>query len=168
MTTAFQSGAFQQDAFQIDAAGTSYSLIGDPGSYSLAGGTASLSVGRKITANAGSYSLSGGSATLKAGRALTANAGTYSITGGSATLTKTGGGTSYTLTALAGEYKFTGFDYVNGDYVVDDYVTGSAVMELTRRLRGGGGAKKQPQKPQYIDDAEVMEIIMMFMALEEA
>ena len=104
---------------------TAYSLTANAGTYSLSGGTAALSLGRKITATAGSYSLTGGTAALKVGRKITANAGTYSLTGGSATLTKTAGATAYALTALAGSYAITG---------------GSAVLKAGRTLTALAGS----------------------------
>lgn len=104
---------------------TAYTLTGLAGSYSLTGGSASLSVSRKITGNAGSYALTGGSASLKVNRKLTGNAGSYLVTGGSATLTKSAGSVAYSLTGLAGVYSLSG---------------GSASLKANRSLVGLSGA----------------------------
>lgn len=127
--------------------GTSYTLTGLAGSYSLSGGTASLKVARSVTANAGTYALSGGTAVLKVARNITANAGTYGLTGGnavvtvqrkltgnagayslsggSATLTKSAGAVAYALTGDAGVYSLTG---------------GTAGLVVNRSLVGDAGS----------------------------
>lgn len=94
---------------QGTAGGTNYTLTATAGTYALTGGTAALSVGRKITALAGSYGVTGGNAALSLGRTLTALAGSYGVTGYSANLTKTGA-VAYTLTAQPGVYTLTGGD----------------------------------------------------------
>lgn len=81
-------------------------LTGDPaGSYSLTGGSATLSKDKSLTGNAGTYSLIGESASLSIGFGLIGNAATYTLTGGSADLAK-----GKVLTGNAGSYSLTGGD----------------------------------------------------------
>jgi hypothetical protein len=85
--------------------GTTYTLSAAPGSFTLSGQAATLSVQRKLAAAAGSFTLAGQSASLSIQRRLTAGAGSFALTGDSATLSvgrrlTTGAGT-FTLAGAA-------------------------------------------------------------------
>lgn len=162
----------------LQAGGTSYTLTGLAGTYSLSGGSASLKVGRAITANAGTYSVNGGTATLKVGRSLTASAGTYSLTGGSAalsvgrkltasagsysitgssaTLTKATGATAYSLTGLAGSY------VIAGSPAVMAYTPAAPIL-----LQPGDGVDPRKRKPREFDQ-EREESLALRQMLERA
>ena len=76
---------------------------GTPGNYALTGGTANVSYGAKLVANAGSYSLAGNTADLKVAATLAAEAGSYALTGDTANLT-----VAATLIADSGSYSLVG------------------------------------------------------------
>jgi hypothetical protein len=80
-----------------------YTLIADPGSYTITGAAATLSTSLNLNAAAGSYTITGAPATLSRGVNLNAAAGNYTITGAPATLS-----TSLNLNAAAGSYTITG------------------------------------------------------------
>lgn len=118
--------------FPAGAAAGSYTLVADPGSYTVTGQDADLRVARNITAevgsysytgtaadllkgfriglDAGSYSLTGQATTLRYNRIIDAVAGSYTYTGQDATLTYTPATGDYSIVAEAGSYSLTGQD----------------------------------------------------------
>jgi hypothetical protein len=80
-----------------------YTLIADPGNYTITGAPATLSRSIPLNAAAGSYTITGAPATLSRSIPLNAAAGSYTITGAPATLS-----TSLNLNAAAGSYAITG------------------------------------------------------------
>jgi hypothetical protein len=101
-------------------------LTAEAGTYSLTGVDAALRADRRITGAAGAYSLTGVAAGLRADRRLTGDQGTYSLTGVAADLLYSGvGGSPYTLTAAAGTYSLTGV---------------AAALRADRRVAGTAGA----------------------------
>ena len=85
------------------APGGSTTMVADVGTYTLAGQSAALLVGRVVVATAGTYTLAGQAAGLLVGRKLTAASGTYTLTGQSVTLLH-----NSVLTAAAGSYSIAG------------------------------------------------------------
>lgn len=86
-------------------------LTADTQSYALTGQTAGLAFNRTLSAASGSFSLAGQDAGLSFNRVLSAESGSYALTGQDATLTYTPvGGPTYTLTADSGSFALTGQD----------------------------------------------------------
>lgn len=90
----------------VNAAGGSFTLPSDQGSYSLTGQSANLLLNRKLTADYGTYALTGQDAGLLFNRLVSAVQGSYALTGQDATLTYTQPGV-YSLTAESGTYNWT-------------------------------------------------------------
>jgi len=80
-----------------------YTLIADPGSYTITGAPATLSTSLNLNAAAGSYTITGAPATLSTSLNLNADPGSYTITGAPATLSR-----SIPLNADPGSYTITG------------------------------------------------------------
>lgn len=80
-----------------------YELSCAAGSYSITGGSATLSYIKTVAANAGSYSITGNAAEFRYDQVLQGNAGSYTLTGADA-------GFSYdqVLTAEGGSFAITG------------------------------------------------------------
>jgi len=92
-------------SYAMEMDGSVLPLVADSGSYTLAGGAASLEWGHLIAADSGSYSLTGGAAGLLHGYPLSAASGSYTLTGGDASLEY-----GRRLDAESGSYSLTGSD----------------------------------------------------------
>ena len=131
-TTGAQTATFTQSvdnshtthviAFKKATASSNYTLTAQGGSYSLAGGSASLLRSKKIVSTGGSYALTGASAILKRSKYILANGGSYTLTGASAILLKN---LNWKLTAQGGAYSLTG---------------ASAGLLRSKRIIASGGA----------------------------
>lgn len=119
--------------FGVPAAGYTYTLTADSGSFALTGQTVSLAFNRVLAADtqsyaltgqavglafnrtlsaaSGSFSLDGQDAGLAFNRVLSAASGSYALAGQDATLTYTPiGGPTYTLVAASGAFALAGQD----------------------------------------------------------
>lgn len=136
---------------------TNYTLSGANGSYALTGQAASFKRGYALGGANGSYSYSGIAASFKRGYGLSGASGSYSFTGKAATLTYTpgSGAVAYTLSGANGSYLFSG---QSATFTV-------TTAEAARPPRGAGRGSNLV-KPTRLDDADVLEIISIFLALE--
>lgn len=126
------------------AAASGYTLTAQGGSYSLAGGSASLLRSKKIVSTGGSYALTGASAILKRSKYILASGGSYALTGASAVLQKN---LNWKLTANGGTYSITGASVnllkskkivaTGGTYSLTG---GSAIISRNRKLTASGGS----------------------------
>lgn len=89
------------------AAGATYTLTAQHGSFTLTGQAANLRAARNLVAGAGAFTFTGQAAGLQVGRKLAAGTGAFTLTGNDATLTYTPGVT-YTLAADTGAFTLTG------------------------------------------------------------
>lgn len=129
------------------AAGATYTLTADAGSYTQTGTAATLAFNRALSASVGAYTQTGVAATLTRGRTLTADAGAYSYTGTAATLTYTPAGITYTLTAAAGSYSYSGVSAtlafnraLNGDVGTYSYAGTAATLTRSRTISADAGS----------------------------
>ena len=126
----------------ITTVGTNYACLGAIALRGIAGVT-----GYTLTAQGGTYSLAGGTASVLRSKNLIASGGSYSYTGASAVLTWAPLTNNYILTALGGSYAYTGASVGisrnrkltsnGGAYTVTG---GTAALLRSKRLVTTGGA----------------------------
>lgn len=80
-----------------------YTLTANGGTYTLAGGSASLLRSKYLTSSGGSYLITGQNASINRNRKLTSSGGSYSVTGSSVNIYKT-----KVLVAAGGSYSLNG------------------------------------------------------------
>lgn len=88
---------------QVEDSAVAYSLAMSGGSFTLTGGTNTLTAQRKLVTSGGSFSLTGGDTTFRKGFTMVASGGSYSLTGGATSLLA-----ARKLTAAGGSYSLTG------------------------------------------------------------
>jgi hypothetical protein len=128
------------DELLTEAAGGSYTLVAEGGTYSYSGNNANLTYtpvgGYTLAADGGTYSYSGNNANLRYNRILVADGGTYSYSGNNANLIYAPGG-AYTLTAEGGVYSYNGN---NADLVYSG--------QPAPQFFGYGGPPPEKEKPR--------------------
>lgn len=90
---------------------THYALTVVPGSYTVTGTAAAVTVGRLVVATSATYTVTGTTALLTVSRRIVANPGTYALTGTAASLLR-----GVRLTATTSHYAITGTDAVLAHY----------------------------------------------------
>ena len=89
---------------------SAYKITGSPGAYAYSGKTATFKTVVKFTGSPGVYAYAGSAATFKTIVKFTGDPGVYVYSGKDATLTKSTGGTAYTLECAPGVYGYRGAD----------------------------------------------------------
>lgn len=122
---------------------TNYSLVGDNGTYSVAGQVASVQRTKVLLTSAGFYSVAGVTSILQRSKVLTATAGSYAVTGQTAIILYTAAANNYVVSALAGSYSVAGISSSIArsrliSSVAGSYAIGGVASSITRtRLLDG-------------------------------
>lgn len=129
-------------AVAVFSASSGYSLAQDGGSFTLTGGTNTLTAQRKLVTSGGSFALTGGDTTFRKGFSMVASGGSYSLTGGDATFPLT-----RKLAMAGGSFAFSGGDTgllaarkLVADSASFSLTGGDAALTVQRYLAMAGGA----------------------------
>jgi len=116
-----------------------YTLVADPGAYSVTGSPATAIAGRLASADPGAYAVSGAAAGALVGRLLVAATGAYAATGFAAELVYAPAAGDFPLIASPGSYAIAGVD-------AHVFPTGPGAMGRELRTSDRGKALRKQTK----------------------